>query len=160
MKRALAVVVMMCLWTGQALPNGKGFGVGVIIGEPTGISFKNWISNRHAIDAAAAWSFSGDDEFQFHMDYLFHNYDLVHAEDMGGRLPVYFGVGGRAKFEEDSGRRHNDDTIVGVRLPLGIAYIASGPPLDFFVEIVPTLDVAPDTDFELNAGIGMRFYFR
>jgi hypothetical protein len=135
-------------------------GVGVIVGEPTGISFKSWTGTGHAIDGAAAWSFSEDDEFQFHIDYLFHNYDFFHAEDLDGRLPVYFGVGGRTKFEENSMRRDNDDTILGVRLPLGVAYHPSGPRLDFFVEIVPTLDFAPDTDFELDAGIGMRFYFR
>lgn len=79
---------------------------------------------------------------------------------MNGRLPAYFGVEARAKFDEDSGEQDHDDTVLGVRPPLGMAYHPSGSRLDFFVEIVPALDVAPDTDFELDAGIGMRFYFR
>lgn len=150
----------MCLWAGQALSNGSGFGVGVIVGEPTGLSFKGWMSARDAVDAAAAWSFSGEDAFQFHMDYLLHNYDLFTVEGAEGRLPFYFGVGGRVKVHDDGGRGDDDDTIVGVRLPLGIDYLASGPPLDFFFEIVPTMDLVPDTDFDLNAGLGVRFYFR
>jgi len=31
---------------------------------------------------------------------------------------------------------------------------------DVFVEVVPILDIVPDTEFEINAGIGARFYFR
>ena len=38
----------------------SGFGLGIIFGEPTGISFKGWIGRRAAFDAAVAWSFEGE----------------------------------------------------------------------------------------------------
>lgn len=160
MKKAIMVLAIMGLWTGPALSSGSGFGLGVIVGEPTGISFKSRMSARSAVDGAAAWSVSDENAFQFHMDYLLHNYDLFTVEGIEGRLPFYFGVGGRVKFHDDSSAGDDGDTVVGVRLPLGINYLAAGPPLDFFFEIVPTMDLVPDTDFELNAGLGMRFYFR
>jgi hypothetical protein len=32
--------------------------------------------------------------------------------------------------------------------------------VDVFLEIVPLVDLAPDTDFELNASVGARWFFR
>src|SRR5258708_39192418 len=41
----------------EATPNEAGrFGVGAIFGEPTGVSVKYWLSDKHAIDGALAWS--------------------------------------------------------------------------------------------------------
>jgi hypothetical protein len=31
--------------------------------------------------------------------------------------------------------------------------------LDFFFELVPILDLAPSTDFGMNAAIGIRYFF-
>lgn len=35
-----------------------GFGMGIILGEPTGLSAKAWTSNDNAFDFALAWSFN------------------------------------------------------------------------------------------------------
>ncbi|MBP2681688.1 MAG: hypothetical protein H6Q78_1551, partial [Candidatus Krumholzibacteriota bacterium] len=45
------------------------------------------------------------------------------------------------------------------RVPVGLTYIFDGAPLDIFFEIVPILDLIPDTEFDANAAIGIRFYF-
>ena len=47
------------------------FGLGVMIGEPTGISGKYWLSPANAIDFAVAWSFANDANFHLHTDYLY-----------------------------------------------------------------------------------------
>ena len=70
-----------------------------------------------------------------------------------GELPVYFGLGGRVVFRE----KHDDK--VGIRFPLGINYIFDNAPFDAFLEIVPILDLTPDTDFDLEAAIGIRYFF-
>jgi hypothetical protein len=139
-----------------------GFGLGVILGEPTGISVKKWITNEHAVDGAAAWSFSENDSFQLHADYLIHNFGILKPGDIGGRLPLYCGVGARIKLEshDNENGRNNHDELLGVRIPFGISYIFANAPVDLFAEIVPILDLVPDTDFELNGAIGARFYFR
>ena len=41
----------------------KMFGIGVIAGEPTGITGKYMIDNNSAIDAGVGWETSGDNEF-------------------------------------------------------------------------------------------------
>jgi hypothetical protein len=66
--KKLSMLFAFLLMAGTA-SGGQGIGLGVILGEPTGVSFKAWIDNRTAIDAAAAWSFSENDSFQFHTDY-------------------------------------------------------------------------------------------
>ena len=43
--------------------------------------------------------------------------------------------------------------------PVGLAYPFDRNRFDFFFELVPIMDLAPDTDFSLNAGLGLRFWF-
>ncbi|MBW6511085.1 MAG: hypothetical protein K0A93_03060 [Desulfuromonadaceae bacterium] len=69
--------------------------LGVIVGEPTGISGKYWLDTRQAIDFAAAWSFSANNSFQFHADSLRHNPEMIKTpERWRGKFNAYFGVGG------------------------------------------------------------------
>jgi len=155
-------VLLMILLVVAGVRAEDGVGIGVILGEPTGISVKKWLSNEHAIDAAAAWSFSENDSFQLHADYLFHDYGILRAGDIGGRLPLYVGVGARLKFQNDDDKngRNDDDALFGIRIPFGISYVIAKAPVDMFAEIVPILDLAPDTELDINAAIGARFYFR
>jgi len=163
MKAKIAGIVMLTvlLFVSGARAD-DGFGLGVILGEPTGISVKKWISHDNAIDAAAAWSFSENDSFQIHADYLIHNFDVLKSAVPEGRLPVYFGIGGRIKLQNNDNlnRRNDHDALLGVRIPFGISYLFAKAPVDVFAEIVPVLDLIPGTDFDINGAIGARFYFR
>ena len=65
----------------------KNFGIGVILGEPTGLSGKYWISPERAFDAALAYSFLEDNKsFAFHANYL---YLLEGVIDMHYKMPTY-----------------------------------------------------------------------
>ena len=48
------------------------FGVGAMLGAPTGLSLKYWLTDTSAIDGGLAWHFGDDDRFQIHSDYLYH----------------------------------------------------------------------------------------
>ncbi len=147
--KALVFLWVFLLLMASAIEGRNGWGIGVIIGEPTGISLKIWNSRTTAIDAAAAWSFKDEGKLHLHMDYLLHNFKLFKARH--GKLPLYYGIGGRVKFEKE--------IRVGVRFPLGICYILRDTPIDIFFEIVPLLDLTPETDFNFNASIGLRYFF-
>lgn len=138
-----------------------GMGFGFILGEPTGLSFKGWLDNKTAIDAAAAWSFSENDSFQFHADYLIHPFHMPKPREIRGPIHFYYGFGGRLKLRSDDGRnaRNDDDDIFGIRFPLGFAHMIANPDIEFFAELVPILDLVPDSDVDINAAIGARFYF-
>ncbi|MBN1973486.1 MAG: hypothetical protein JW787_07585 [Sedimentisphaerales bacterium] len=134
----------------------KDFGLGILVGEPTGFSVKYWMDEKRAVDGALAWSFFGDDAFQLHGDYLIHDYKLNNSE----QWPAYYGIGALLKFEKDEGRKHDGETIFGLRIPFGMTYLfEDDSPYEFFIEIVPVLELAPNVDVSINASLGLRFYF-
>ena len=140
---------------------GHSLGIGFIVGEPTGLSIKKWLDDKHALDVAVGWDTSGNSSVHLQGDYLYHQHELLQGLardlDLSGQLSTYVGVGARIKLKEKS--NGNDDTLVGVRVPLGLSYRFRDAPVDLFLEGVPTMDLAPDTDFSLNAAAGARYYF-
>lgn len=125
-----------------------GTGAGLMLGEPTGISLKTWISGRSAVDAGLAWSFYSE-ACHVHADYLWHNFNIFRTES--GKLPLYMGLGGRVKTK-------GSDIYVGMRVPIGLTYICAGNRMDFFLEAVPVLNLIPSTDFDFNCAIGIRYF--
>jgi len=143
------IVLLSVFFLSNINAQSKGIGLGLIIGEPTGISFKYWTGSTTAFDAALAWSFIDEGAFHIHGDYIFHNMRLISVPE--GTLPFYYGIGARIKTA--------NDTKLGVRVPLGLAYLFSNAPVDIFLEVVPILDLMPKTDFSINAAIGARYFF-
>jgi hypothetical protein len=127
------------------------FGVGVILGSPTGLSAKYWLSRITAIDGAVAWHFGDPDQLQLHADYLYH-LDLRGVGVSEGRLPFYLGAGVRVLAGNDSEG--------AIRIPLGISYLTAQLPLEIFAELAPVVEFAPDTDADVEGGVGIRFYFK
>jgi len=97
------------------------------------------------------WAFEDHDSFHLHGDYLWHAFDLVPVNY--GKLPLYFGVGGRVKVPDEGESR------VGVRLPVGVSFLFQNAPVEVFAEIAPVVDVAPATQLRFNGGVGIRYYF-
>lgn len=125
-------------------------GLGAMLGEPSGISGKYWTGTRTAIDGGIAWSSNASNDFHLHMDYLIHDFRSLSVDK--GSLPLYYGIGGRIKFEKD--------TRIGIRAPVGIAYMFANSPLDVFIEVAPILDLAPSTELEFNGALGVRYFFK
>lgn len=150
MKRSIVILMLIAMFFPfTALAQDADFGLGILLGEPTAISFKKWTGSRTAIDGGVGWSFGGKNKLHLHADYLVHNFNLIKVER--GRLPVYYGLGVRLKLE--------DKSRFGFRIPVGISYIFEKASLDIFFELVPMLDLAPDTAFKIAGGIGIRYYF-
>ena len=155
MRKSLACVsilfLILCLTLPAAARDGD-FGLGAILGEPTGPSFKVWTGASSAIDGAAAWSLDDRNSFHLHVDYLWHNFSVIKLTK--GSMPLYFGLGGRIQFEEG-----DDDDLIGARIPVGLEYLPARTPLGIFMEIVPVLNLAPDTEFDMEGALGIRYYF-
>ena len=84
---------------------------------------------------------------------LVQNYFLIHNFGVFGKVvPLYYGIGGRIKFRKD-------ETRIGVRIPVGVAYDIPSTSINLFLEIVPLLNLNPSTSFTLNGAIGGRFHF-
>lgn len=151
MVRRLGLIFLLIgILSGDVAAQENNFGAGIILGEPTGLSAKLWVDSVKAFSGALAWSFVDESSLQLHLDYLEHRFNLTDVEK--GRLPFYYGIGGRIKLEKD-------DTRMGMRLPLGVDYIMENVKLDFFFEIVPIMDLTPKTEFDMNVAVGFHYAF-
>ncbi|HBA84986.1 MAG TPA: hypothetical protein DCZ95_12900 [Verrucomicrobia bacterium] len=161
MKKAFIVTVTIAVLSATGARAQGNLGIGVMAGEPTGISIKNWFNDIHAMDAGIGWSFTENDSLHLHTDYLLHNYSILPLRQGGDKMPVYAGVGLRFKAKNTHGSGENeDDHIWGVRVPFGISYLFANSPLDLFAEIAPVFDFTPDDEFSINGAVGARYYFR
>jgi hypothetical protein len=144
----------------------RPFGLGVVIGEPTGLSAKYWLTSKHAIDFGLAYSFNSFVEV--FADYLFHFPGVFGASSQfTTQLTPYIGIGGIFFGSTNGVNSRNNHYFtsdgstagLGLRLPLGIEWSPMDPPIGVFVELVPGLGIIPSTFGFLEAGIGVRYYF-
>ncbi len=165
MKQFPCLVVALLLFLGVqgSMAQDRAFGLGVIIGEPTGISAKLWTSPANAFAFGLGWSIGGDriggkykgyydgrSRIHFHMDYLWHSFDAIRSSE---RFPLFYGIGGRI----NSGAGY--DASLAIRGVFGIAWLPRNTPIDVFLELVPSLQLTSSTGFGLDAGIGARYFF-
>jgi hypothetical protein len=146
--KKLIVPIFILFFSLSIQAQDSGFGIGVMAGEPTGLSSKYWMSRATAADFGLAWSVQN--YLHVHADILMHKFDLINVSK--GELPVYIGLGARIMLSDP-------DLSIGVRVPVGLNYHFSSAPFDLFFEIVPILDLTPATEFDFNAAIGFRYFF-
>jgi len=147
-----SVVVIMTVFLFAAIAMAEEqFGLGIMVGQPTGLNGKYFIDKYNALDVGFGWSLDSDHDFHIYADYLYHIYSLI--DSGAGEAPIYLGVGARAVF------RDNKDNKSGFRFPLGVEHLFKSVPFDVFAEIVPIFNVSPDTEFDLEGVVGARFYF-
>jgi hypothetical protein len=146
--RKFLFILLLGIISHNLCAQDSGFGLGIIIGEPTGVSLKSWVRQKHAIEAGIAWSLTND-WFHIHVDYLIHNFELIDVNK--GQLPFYFGFGANLGI----GNNFN----LGARVPVGLSYLFDGAPLDVFVEVVPALQLINQIQFQMYGGIGIRYWF-
>jgi hypothetical protein len=141
-------------------PVDKGtFGVGIIIGEPTGVTAKLYLKDDQAIQAAVGSAFIGGG-LQLHADYVFHPWILQDKETFV--LPVYLGPGLRV-IDYSGAAGGKSHLAVGVRAVIGLLFDFKTVPLDAFIEVagVGEYDFGANKGWgvALNAGAGVRYYF-
>ena len=141
---------------------GGDFGLGLIIGDPTGLSGKGFVSETNAIDFAVGFGLLGGDHLHVHADYLWH-FDIKRWSS--AQLDLYLGVGPKLgmHFHDgpgwDRGRGDEDWIGIGARGPFGLAMRFLEDPFDIFLEVAAGLWIVPDPHFDLDAAIGARYWF-
>lgn len=155
MKKIIFPIVLLLFASSLSYSQSNNFGIGIIVGEPTGLSMKVKLSENTAVDGALGWSFVDEGSVHIHGDFLLHDYSLISVDE--GRLPVYYGIGGRIKLKNKE--KGSDDDRIGIRVPLGLAYEFSSRKADVFLEVVPILDLTPKSRVTINAALGVRYYF-
>ncbi len=168
--RGIVLLAVVCIGSGtvsRAAPKGSAhpFGLGIVLGEPTGLSAKYRFSSHQAVDFGLGYSFNS---FVFvFSDYLFHFPALFgKPHPFVAQLSPYIGVGGIFMGSTHSGRRDGRyftsggaSAGLGLRIPVGVEWLPSVPTLGVFVELVPGIGIVPSTFGFFEAGIGARYYF-
>jgi hypothetical protein len=137
-------------------PTKGAFGLGLILGEPTGICAKLYLANDRAIDVEAGFTFIVGG-FQLSSDYLFHPAILQDRDSFV--MPFYIGPGIRLIDYSAP----NNYFALGLRGVVGLAFDFKQAPIDAFVEAGVVLETgfskAHEFGAALNASVGARYYF-
>lgn len=143
----------------SAEPANKGIvGIGVMVGEPTGLSAKVYLRDDRAIDVGLGAAFVGGG-IHVHADYLFHPWILEDRDSF--TLPVYWGPGVRV-IDYRASDNAASYLAVGARGVVGLLFDFKEAPLDAFVEAAGVLEfgfAGNGVGIALNAAAGARFYF-
>lgn len=133
----------------------EDFALGIILGDPTGLSAKMKLNESHSLDGALAYSSGRHSGIQLHGDYL---WDRARSwATTQGPLNMYYGLGGRLISYKDS--KDKSQISVGPRGSLGLNFDFFNPNIEVFGELAAILEIAPSIEADLDLGIGARIRF-
>ena len=147
MKTKLVIIISILLLFTLSTTHAD-IGLGIILGEPTGLSciFENFIA------LGLAWSL--ENYIHIHVDcWLLH-------KDLYESFMWFIGAGGKLKiFTELSNRQEQDTSFaLGIRIPVGVQFVFEEH-FELFIEAAPGVQLYPATEFDIDAGLGLRFHF-
>jgi hypothetical protein len=149
------------------------FGLGVVLGEPTGITLKGILGAGHAVQASFAFALVYRDRFLAALDYVWHPtlvtanaaLDLAWHFGLGGVLGVWYDEWAYDCIDDDGSPltpavcRESARLMGGLRVPIGLDLMFTGAPVELFLELAPEVELYPVIDWLLYGGFGARYYF-
>jgi len=128
----------------------EGFGVGFVLGSPSGFSASLPMGGgTRAINAVLGYDLVHGSALHAQADYVWIRGDLFDVER--GKISLYYGPGAFAVISGHS--------AVGIRFVGGVDYRFEGVPLQVFLEAGPGINVLPNTAATGSGGLGIRYYF-
>lgn len=127
------------------------FGIGILVGVPTGFSGKLILSEMNSLDVGVGYSFSGENEkIHLYVDYIWND---AHFFKSSSSFKAFYGIGGRVKTFDFG------DNSMAVRIIGGVNYNPTDTKIELFFETAPTINVVPNSNFSLEGAIGLRYFF-
>ena len=143
-------------------PNGKNFGFGIILGEPTGFTGKYWTNPQNAIEFNIGTSYFGKPRIDFNYLWHFNAFRSSIVELFAGPgLVMGFGEGKGFWYEWRKDKfyyRSGDGIGLAVSGLFGLNIIPRDTPLEIFLEAGVLIGLAPDFGSAGNLALGVRFY--
>ena len=161
MRIALALAVLAAVGAPASAqkkrPIDKGtLGVGLVLGEPTGICAKLYVKDDQALQVAVGFAFIKQG-IQVDIDYVFHPWILQDKDSFV--LPVYLGPRVRFIDYQASGGNY---FAPGIGAVAGLLFDFKNAPLDAFLEVAGVAEYGfsgHGANAAFNAGAGIRYYF-
>lgn len=153
MKRLIVIgCLIVLLLPGVMFAARRGnVGIGLQLGEPTGLSAKFWTGSRNAVDLLLGWNLIAN-KFTVQAGYLWHLPQAVRS----GSFAFYVGVGGIVGGGSNRNTGEGEG-LLGVRVPLGFEYIYRS--FGFYGQLDPRVNILPGIGLGLGVGVGFRYYF-
>jgi len=141
------------------IPGSGSTGLGLTLGQPSGLTLKHWLSSSKALDFRIGEGNVGSIALQGDYVTTFHSFK---SKDVF--LPLYIGGGLGVGFGDAHNRKYHyyryDGPGFTLRMPVGITCIFLRAPFDAFLELTPHLLFAHDhAHFGFAWSIGGRYYF-
>jgi hypothetical protein len=156
------------------------FGLGVIAGDPFGLTGKLWLGPRDAIQANLGWRTSIYGNWQYYnvwqadtpyfsLDYVHHSH-WHHSYGEHVRFGGHVGIGGGIDWLRNGViyyYGYGDHSaaagmVPALRVPIGLDLDYPHANIEWFAELVPMLGIildGPYMFFDVMADVGFRFYF-
>jgi hypothetical protein len=149
-----ATLVFGIVLAARATPARADFGLGLFLGDPTGLDVKIGLGSRSALDIVLGFNTYRDGRGNYgHLTYLVTPL-IGHGDAV--LVPLRFGIG-VALYGT------SDDLDFAVRAPFEIALRMRHAPLEFYGEIALALtlfDPGEDSlQTDVQGGLGLRVYF-
>ena len=138
-----------------------GVGLGLALGEPSGIALSVRPKPEQAINAGFGWGFV-DGSLHIGLDYTLSVHTFEAESTPLLRYPVYVGVGASALLggaspggAEASG---GQGTAVGLRVPFGLMLQPTELRVDLAFEVAPRIDVLGGFGLGVEGAVLARYY--
>jgi len=140
----------------------KTWGLGAVIGAPTGLSANYFLSESRTIHTTLAYDFGGDDDLQLASHYTWRKNNL-NIKDF--HFGWFYGAGARLAFVDHNHHKnnHHDDhdgqIDLGPSGTLGIFHEFAEVPLEVFLKGNLTVNIIQDTDVDADVMLGLHYNF-
>jgi len=152
-KLLLTILAFGCVLATNATPSRADVGLGLFLGEPTGLDLKLGLGNRSSLDLLLGWTTFGNGRYGYgHVTYLV---TPVVGRGDAVTVPLRLGIGGALLGP-------SEDLRFAIRAPLELGLRLRRTPLEFYGEIALAFVLFnPDDDVrvDLQGGVGFRVYF-
>lgn len=155
MKRLLTIILVLAAVTIGAHAQSYKSAVGLRGGDPSGITFKTFISGSNAIELVAGSRFGWDNIV------ITGFYEYEQPTGWAPNLDWYFGIGAHLGFwDNDASVEYDSNIMAGVDGIVGLEYTFDDIPLNLSLDIVPSFNIIGHPSwFHMNGGISIRYVF-
>jgi hypothetical protein len=144
-----ATLVLGIIALARPTPARADFGIGLFLGEPTGLDMKVGLSGRSGLDIVLGFtSFRGRTGYG-HVTYLVT--PLV-GHGTSVLVPLRLGIGAALYGP-------GDDINVAIRAPFEVGLRLRRTPLEFYGEIALLITLVDPVFADVQAGLGFRVFF-
>jgi hypothetical protein len=156
---AILAVVVAAVLGATARPAKAEVGVGIFLGQPTGLDLKIDLRRRAALDIVVGWDDFDDGRGRDGYAHLTYLINVGVARGSSVLIPFRVGIGG---VIYGAGNEF-DEINLGVRAPFEVGFRFRRTPLEIYLEAAIKLTVLDDNDNNDNidgdGGVGLRVYF-